>query len=152
MIRWFLSLFPEYLRTVAWAESSNKVALDSHAEASKLREQVQLLSSEKLILQDRLDSVMNDRAELWRMMETAISNERATLQMQVNFATQQKFGITPFPDAVHLSPEASAPGQVSPLSRRQMPSEMIAAGTAKFLKEAQSRFAMKSGPVEAVQD
>lgn len=131
MIRWFLSLFAEYRNQAATIQS---------------------LSSEKLILQDRLDSVMNDRAELWRMFESSISNERATYQMQINFQAQQKFGVTPFPDAVHLPAEASAPGQVSPLSRRQMPSEMIAAGTAKFLKEAHSRFAMKSGPVEAVQD
>lgn len=130
-MKWFLALFAEYRAQVELAQS---------------------LSAEKLILQDRLDSVMNDRAELWRMMETAISNERATLQMQINFQTQQKFGVTPFPDAVHLPADLNATGSAQPMPRRQMPSEMIASGTAAFLREFQARHAMKSGPVEEVKD
>ena len=114
---------------------------------------VQSLTSDKLILQDRLDSIMNDRAELWRMMETAIANERATLQMQVNFATQQKFGVTPFPEATHLPPEVSTQRDMQPISRRMTPSEMIASGTQKFLRDFRSRHAaMKSGPMEEVKD
>ena len=130
-MKWFLALFAEYRKQV---------------------ELIQSLSAEKLILQDRLDSVMNDRAELWRMMETAISNERATLQMQINFQTQQKFGVTPFPDAVHLEASQSNHGPSDPLARRMMPSEMIAAGTAKFMREYRAQHAMKSGPVEEVKD
>jgi hypothetical protein len=129
-MHWFLPLFAEYRAQSALIQS---------------------LTAEKLILQDRLDSVMHDRGELWRMMETAISNERATLQMQVNFATQQKFGVTPFPDAVQL-PNVSEPNNFKPLTRRQTPSEMIASGTTKFIREWNARQEMKSGPVEEVKD
>lgn len=131
MIRWFLSLFAAYRQQA---------------------ETIQSLTTDKLLLQDRLDAVMNDRSELWRMMETAINNERATLQMQVNFQTQQRFGVTPFPDAMHLPQEANAHGPMEPLSRRQMPSEMIANGTARFIRQFQQRQEMKSGPVEEVKD
>ncbi len=131
MIRWLLSLFSEY---------------------RSLTEDLQSAISEKLILQDRLDAVMNDRSELWRMMETAINNERATLQMQVNFQTQQRFGVTPFPDATHLPQESNAQGPIEPMPRRQMPSELIQNGTARFIRQFQERHVMKSGPVEEVKD
>lgn len=131
MIRWFLSLFAAYRQQA---------------------ELIQSLNTEKLLLQDRLDAIMNDRSELWRMMETAINNERATLQMQVNFQTQQRFGVTPFPEATHLPQESNAQGPMDPLPRRQMPSEMIANGTARFIRQFQDRHVLKSGPVEEVQE
>ncbi len=131
MIRWILSLFSEYRQQA---------------------ETIQSLASEKMLLLDRVDALMNDRSELWRMMETAINNERATLQMQVNFQTQQRFGVTPFPEAMHLPQEDGAQGHMEPLARRQMPSEMIANGTARFIRQFQERQVMKSGPVEEVKD
>jgi hypothetical protein len=97
---------------------------------------------------------MHDRAELWEMLKQALANERATLQMQINFNTQQKYGITPFPDATHLPADLNADSSGHPpMHRRMMPSEMINSGTARFMREYQERLqAMRSGPMEEVKD
>lgn len=122
---------------------------DRDETVATLRETVQEQSTQNLLLQDRLDSVMNDRAELWRMMESAINNERATLQMQVNFATQQKFGVTPFPEATHLPSSAEPSAEnAGPFGRRMMPSEMIANRRTQFIKEFQKRH-QPASPVSA---
>ena len=112
---------------------------DRDVTVANLCETVQQLSTDKLLLQDRLDSVLNDRAKLWDMMQTAIENERATLQMQVNFATQQRFGVTPFPDAVKLPDSMEASEHSAPLGRRRMPSEDMAFRASQFAKEFRSR-------------
>lgn len=113
---------------------------DRDATVSELRTAVQESTMQNLLLQDRLDSMASDRAKLWEMMETAIQNERSTLQMQVNFAVQQKHGLTPFPEAVHL-PESQQPSpeDAAPFARRLMPSELIARRTTQFMKEHQRR-------------
>ncbi len=130
-MRWFLSLFAAY-----------------RAQA----ETIQSLSTDKLLLQDRLDAVMNDRAELWRMMEKAIDNERATLQSQINYETQRRFGVAQYPEAAQADSELMQ-GAPNPVSRRQMPSELIANGTQRFMREYLERAQnLKSGPVEEVKD
>ncbi len=113
--QWLLCLFSEYRAQTALVQS---------------------LTSDKLILQDRLDSAMNDRAELWRMMEKSIDSERETLRTYAVRSPKDQAQDTP----------------MEQLSRRQMPSEMIASSTQKFLHELRSRHAMKSGPVEEFKD
>ncbi len=126
----FLRLFPQF----------RVLEQDRDATVAALRETVQEQSTQNLLLQDRLDSVLNDRANLWDMMRTAIENERATLQMQVNFSAQQRFGVTPFPEAVHLPPTAEPSGEKSaPFGRRMMPSEMVGHRTAQFFKQYTER-------------
>lgn len=125
MILWFLRLFPAF-RALEGDRDGNVAAL---------RETLQEQSTQNLLLQDRLDAVMNDRGELWRMMERSIENERATLQMQVNFSAQQRFGVTPFPDAVQL-PASAEPSDArsAPFGHIMMPSQMVANQKQKFVK------------------
>lgn len=124
---------------------------DRDATVANLCESLQQMTTEKLLLQDRLDAVMEDRAKLWGMMERSIENERATLQMQVNFGTQQRFGITPFPEAVHLPPSAEPSAEKSaPFGRRMMPSEMVAQRTREFVRTYSERHKQPAaGPIPA---
>lgn len=120
---------------------------DRDATVAALRETVQEQSMQNLLLQDRLDAVMNDRGELWRMMERAIENERETLQMQVNFSAQQRFGVTPFPEAVHLPPTAEpSEARSAPFGRRLMPSELVAHRQQQFMKKFVDRHRSASKP------
>jgi hypothetical protein len=116
-----------------------------------LRESVQELTTEKLLLRDRLDAVMNDRGELWRMMERAIENERDTLKTQANFYSQQRYGVVQYPESVKLPESMEASEHAAgPLGRRQMPSERMAQQTSKFIREYQDRHKVPTaGPVSA---
>lgn len=135
MIARFLRLFKEFRDIEAYCGTCNDLAVKSGAEAIQLREALQEQNTQNLLLQDRLDAAMDDRAKLWGMMERAIENERATLQMQCNFTVQQKFGITPFPDAPHLPPSAEPSAEnAAPFARRMMPSELVAHRIAQFAK------------------
>ncbi len=114
---------------------------DRDVTVASLCETVQQMTTEKLLLQDRLDSLMNDRAELWRMMEKAIENERATLQMQVNFSAQQKFGVIPFPEATHLPASMEAGDARAPIPGYRTPSQRIQARTNKFAQSFAQKLA-----------
>jgi hypothetical protein len=112
---WFLSLFPQFRH---------------------LQEALQAATSEKLILQDRLDSLMHDRSELWRLMESAVNNERAAYQMSINAQWQKQGFGAPYPEAPMLPPQA-VPQQGGGTAgiRPEMPSTRVARQTDQFIKE-----------------
>lgn len=105
-------------------------------ERARLQEALQSATTERLLLQDRLDAVMNDRSELWRMMETAISNERVAYQMQINSAWQKQGFGAPYPDAPVL-PAQAVPhvGGGSAGVRPEMPSSRVARATNQFIQD-----------------
>lgn len=126
MILRFLRLFAAF----------RAIEQDRDATVIELRDALQESNTQVLVLQDRLDSMASDRDKLWEMMATSIQNERETLRMQANIVTQQKFGVTPFPESTHL-PESREPSveDAAPFARRLMPSELVARRTTQFMKE-----------------
>lgn len=118
---WLLSLFPQYRALLA-----------------SLRES----ETQRLLLQDRLDATLSDRAQMWELMREALNNERDALRQQVNYATQQRFGVTPYPEAQHL-PDEILPDRENNTTvyRRPLPSEAIAAATEKFKRQLADKLA-----------
>lgn len=133
------------LRLLRLFSHFRRLEADRDATVAQLRESLQDVTTEKLVLQDRLDSVMDDRAKLWDVMQKAIENERATLQMQVNFSAQQRFGVTPFPEAVHLQPTQEPNAEhLKPFGVFQTPSARIAQRTANWAKQHAAKHARTS--------
>jgi len=116
MVTWLLSLFAAHRCVVEALHASN---------------------TEKLVMQDRLDSVLNDRRELWRMMESAIVNERAAYQMQINSAWQKQGFGAPYPEAPMLPSAAiqQPGGGTAGSPRPEMPSSRVTRATAQFVNE-----------------
>ena len=104
-------------------------ALESDRDTSvmELRKTVQELTTEKLILQDRLDNVLADRGNLWDMMKTAIENERGALKTMANYRVQSTYGVTPYPEAGAIE---SHP--MEPMPRNIMPSERVTRANQRF--------------------
>lgn len=124
MIIWFLRLF-----SVFRATEGDLVAA---------REALDELSTEKLLLQDRLDAALADKDKLWSTMQDALDNERAALRSQVNHAVQKTGGGIPYPDAHFLPAGSVREVQASgPIGRRGrlLPSEAAQRQTGRFLAE-----------------
>ena len=105
-------------------------------ECASLRESLQSASSQALLLQDRLDSALSDRTELWNMTRECINNERASYQMHVNEQWQKQWGVAPFPDAPQIPQHAAAKHVSDPIIPRSMlPSEGVRRATQKFMSD-----------------
>lgn len=119
MIQWLLRLFPAFL----WMEAnlvSMRTAFDQLSrDLAECRAALAELSTEKLVLQDRLDAALADRDHLWNAMQEALTNERDALRMQVNHAVQKSGGGIPYPDSHSLPAASVRPVQEpGPIGRR----------------------------------
>jgi hypothetical protein len=107
-------------------------------EAITLREQIEQLSTEKLILQDRLDSSLQDHDQMWSMIRESLDGERMALRTQVNHAVARAGGGVPYPDA-HQMPASAVPQkrEVGPVGRRSrlLYSEASAAHDRRFIQD-----------------
>jgi hypothetical protein len=112
---------------------------DRDATVADLRRQLQDEAASKLVLQDRLDSVLADRQNLWELLREALSNERAAFQMHINAAWVKDGHSAPYPDAA--APERRAPREVSDpiIPRAQLPSEAVASASRRYIESHTSR-------------
>lgn len=105
----------------------------------ELEHSVQELSSQNLVLQDRLDQSIAERERVWNLAMEARKAETTALQMQVNIDLQRQ-GFAPLyedapklPQAPHQAPENPVvPG-------RPLPSQAVRSQTQQFIKELSMR-------------
>jgi hypothetical protein len=111
---WLLSLFPLF---------------------RQLQTECARLTTDKLVLQDRLDAALEDRSKLWDLTRECINNERTAFQMQINAQWQKQGFGAPYPDAPHLPPAAvpDISGGTAGRAQMQTPSARSALQTADFL-------------------
>ena len=155
---WFLRLFSQFRELEALAEMQAARAEEFDREQGRartlatdnesLREANQQLTTEKLLLEDRLESSMQDRDRLWETMQESLRGERYAYQTMVNHATQKTGAGTPYPDA-HSLPASEVrkiqtPGPIG-RSSRVLPSEMASRATKQFIHD----YVERVGPVEA---
>lgn len=92
--------------------------------------------NEKLRLEDRLSTALDDKQRLWDSMNESLRGERYAYQTMVNHAVQGKgFGV-PYPEAHTLPPEAvRKPQEPGPIGRtaRMLPSEMAERANRQFV-------------------
>jgi hypothetical protein len=122
-LRSFLRLFPAFR------------ALE--AEAKALREDHARLTTENLVLNDRLDAAGADRNKLWETMLDCQRGERAAYQMHVNQSWQKMGAGTPYPDAPHMQASAVPKEQSrEPIGRRgrMLPSEIVEQQRSEFIQ------------------
>lgn len=148
----FLRLFAEFrdledlvsmqARNFEASDGSYKVLSAVNAELrtelEDLREANQNLTTDKLLLQDRLESAIGDKEHLWATTNRAMEGERYAYQTMVNHAIQKNGGGIPFPDAHALPPaEIRKPQLPGPIGRssRMLPSEMAHRATSQFVRE-----------------
>jgi hypothetical protein len=108
-------------------------------QVAQLSEALNEATREKLLLSDRLDAALDDKRQLWDMVNTSLTAERDALHMQVNYGFQSKWGTTPYPDAMKLPEGMEAPMTSAILPRREMPSERMARAQKHFVTELRSR-------------
>lgn len=126
------------------------MALDSEKdealrERDELRAALQQESTDKLILQDRLNAAEESVSRLWGMVQDSQNKAYEALKLQVNFATQQKFGITPYPEATHLPPSMEPDLDANmTIPRRMTPSEAVAAQTRRLREQIVERLTTKT--------
>lgn len=105
---------------------------DRDATVAGLRECVQELTTEKLLLQDRLDAVLQDRSNLWELTKDCINNERLSYQSHINLQWQKQGLPAPWPNSPGM-PEGTTPAtHQDPIPRRELPSEAMARKTRNF--------------------
>jgi hypothetical protein len=125
---WFLNLFPGFRAL------SNELVAEQD-EVARLREELQATTTEKLILQDRMDAVLNDRGNLWEMVKEAIANERISYQMHVNVQWQKEGRSAPWPDAPQMPHRSVPQNNQDPIGRKPFPSEAVAQQTRSFIAD-----------------
>jgi len=106
----------------------------------RLIEDLQRAQTDTLLLQDRLESTLNDRERLWMEMKTARAGERDALHLLINVEYQRKYGIAPFPDAMKLPASMAAqqtPGGAG--QERMTASQAVLHQTDKLIKEMEQR-------------
>jgi hypothetical protein len=105
------------------------------------------LTTEKLLLQDRLDSAIADKDHLWAMVKESMNGERYALKSQVNHAIQRSSGGIPYPEA-HSMPENAVPQvqEPGPVGRRarELPSQAVARHDRQMIEEMVGRMANRS--------
>lgn len=144
MILRFLRLFPQFR---AIEERQHNTLLDlseardeAARERDELRAALQEENTQKLILQDRLDAAQESVSRLWGMVDAAQQRAYRAMEMQVNYSTQQRFGVTPYPEASHLPPSLEPDLESDSIVRRRMaPSELIADQKRKLRNEIVDR-------------
>lgn len=95
-------------------------------------------STDKLLLQDRLEAALADKDHLWDVMKRSLESERNALRMQVNHAVQKAGGGIPYPDAHSLSAASVRPVQEPGAVGRKgrlLPSESLARHNQSFMQE-----------------
>ena len=155
---WLLRLFPQFRELEALAamqaarveecEGQQQSIETLTAENESLRESNQQLSTEKLLLEDRLESSTQDRDRLWETMQESLRGERYAYQTMVNHAVQKTGAGTPYPDAHSLpASEIRKPQAPGPIGRsaRVLPSEMANRASRQFIHD----YVERVGPVEA---
>lgn len=154
MILWFLSLFKPFRELEALAQMQAEKAEQFDAQTTmleergarcislgidldNLRDENDRLASDKAVLQDRVDSLMEENGRVWNLLQEALANERSALRMQLNFEVQRHGGGIPYPEAHSLPPSAVRPVQKPGTigrSARMLPSEAIARHDRAFIE------------------
>jgi len=118
-MHWILRIFPSLCQIL------NDVEL--------LRDANRQLIQDNLRLQDRLDAALEDRKQLFALVNESVHNERASYQAQINFQSQRTGGPAIYPEAAIL-PRTVVPSaeDKKPVARRLMPSEIVAHRTQAF--------------------
>ena len=106
------------------------------AELKTLRANYQDLTTENLLLQDRLDAAREDRTKMWDTMQECLRGERTAYQMHINQAWQKTGAGAPYPDAPQLPPHMLPKQEThEPIGRRRvLPSEVVAQKTAEYVR------------------
>jgi hypothetical protein len=101
--------------------------LPRQRELERLRETVETLTREKLVLEERLLASQDERTRLWALFDKAIDGERAAYQMHVNLSMQRQGAGVPYPEAFHIPPASipNSPGEAIGRKGRVLPSEMV---------------------------
>ena len=117
---------------------------DRDVQVLELREALQEESQRAMLLQDRLDAAQESVSRLWAMVDAAQNRAYRAMETQVNYATQMRFGVTPYPDASHLPPSLEPDLDADPIvSRRMVPSGMVADAKRRLIAELNSRLTKK---------
>jgi len=140
VLLWFLNLFPQYRDAVARAADTDVIREERDglmADADTLRQANTELTTEKLLLEDRLQSALDDKQQLWDLVKDSLHGERYALQTQVNHATQRHGGGIPYPDANALPAHTVRTQEGGPIGpkRRLLPSQAGAMRTRKYIME-----------------
>lgn len=154
LVLWFLRLFRTFRELDALAQmqaakaeqfDSQVIVIDEkNGECQSLRadlDNIQAandgLISDKAVLQDRVDSLMEENGRVWNLLQEALSNERNALRMQLNFEVQRHGGGVPYPEAHSLPANAVRPVQPAGTigrAARMLPSEAIARHDRQFIR------------------
>ena len=109
---------------------------DRNLELVNLRNAYDELTTEKLRLSDRLDSVIADKDRLWSLFETANSGLMDSLKMQVNHLNQRSGAGIPYPEAGSLPVGAVKIQEGGPIGRRgrMLPSQAAVDQVQEFVR------------------
>lgn len=101
--------------------------LPRQREVEQLRETVDILTREKLVLEERLLAAQEERTRVWALFDKAIEGERAAYQMHVNLSLQRQGAGVPYPEAFHIPPSSipNTPGEAIGRKGRVLPSEVV---------------------------
>jgi len=153
LILWFLNFFGQFRDLSSLAQMQAEKVAEFDVVSAQLEEkradcmslQIDLdnlrashdeLVTEKRLLEDRLQSALNDKDKLWEQMQEALDNERYALRSQVNVFCQRSGGGIPYSEAHSIPPElAPRPQKSGPIGRagRRLPSEAAARASADFV-------------------
>ena len=135
-ILWFLRLFPEFrglesqikeilaqlYQSDTRAEQWQKEAESTANLNATLRDEIAELKTDKIMLQDRLESALADKSHLWTLVMQSLDSERQSLRQQVNELAKGKWGTSPYPenwsppDKLTRDPNASKEAMGRPIS------------------------------------
>ena len=128
MLLWFLNLFRPFreLQNLVQLQLEKAEQFDEQermleekrtdcqslqTDLDSLREDHDSLLSDKAVLQDRVDSLIEENGRVWVLLQEALANERNALRTQLNFEVQRHGGGIPYPEAYSLPPNAVRPVQ-----------------------------------------
>lgn len=146
---WVLELFPQFQEPKIFRERLEyqthqagtwRTEAESTAKINAtLRDEIAELKTEKIMLQDRLESAIADKSHLWTMVMHSLDSERQSLRMQVNELAKAKWGTTPYPEAwappdgLSRNPNASKEAMGRSI---MMPSDMVRKHAMQTLEDA----------------
>lgn len=100
---------------------------------------MELAVSEQVRLQDQIHELTGQLDWLRSMVTEAQTNERKAYQMLVNFETQGKVGVCPFPDAPKLPPAVMQQMAREPVEiTSTRPYDLVAKANRKFFEQAKA--------------
>jgi hypothetical protein len=114
------------LRLIPQFRELENSAQNAENEAANLREALSEANRQNLMLQDRLDSALADKARSWDSMQTAINNERFAYQSGLNVAHGLLGWGATYPGA-HELPAAKVPKPLMTegIGQRMTPSQAV---------------------------